>query len=167
MHLSEGARIDGEFYSIYPDHEIWFSGEFFVKNYPYKQADDDLVPDYLAAFPAEVYSYNTAQGSVHTIHALDFGIPCDAPPEIAAREEKEAEAAAAALKQKEAEAKVNALKANEAEAATGDMYGLLRMGERYRDGDGVETNLDKARDYLSRAAAAGELTASNELAALP
>lgn len=40
----------------------------------------------------------------------------------------------------------------------GNVSGLLRMGERYRDGDGVPKDLAKARDYLTKAAAADELS---------
>jgi len=37
------------------------------------------------------------------------------------------------------------------------------MGERYRDGEGVTKDLFKARDYLTKAAAAGSPTAADEL----
>jgi TPR repeat protein len=69
----------------------------------------------------------------------------------------------AAGENKKMEAAQRILEANEAEATNGDTYGLLRMGERYRDADGVPKDLSKARDYLSRAAQAGDMTASNEL----
>jgi TPR repeat protein len=59
-----------------------------------------------------------------------------------------------------------ALKFNERQADRGDVYGLLRMGERYRDGDGVEKDLAKAKDYFTKAAAAGSSDATNELAQL-
>jgi len=52
-------------------------------------------------------------------------------------------------------------------AAQGDPVGLLRMGEHYRDGDGVEKNLAKARDYFSKAAEAGSPSASEALKRLP
>jgi hypothetical protein len=52
------------------------------------------------------------------------------------------------------------------QAAKGDAYGLLRLGQRYRNGTGVEKDLDKAKDYLSKAAAAGSPTAEEELKAL-
>jgi hypothetical protein len=52
-------------------------------------------------------------------------------------------------------------------AAKGDVFGLLRMGERYRDGEGVPKDLTKARDYLTRAAAAGSPTAADELKQMP
>jgi hypothetical protein len=59
------------------------------------------------------------------------------------------------------------LKSNLDAADKGDAYGLLRMGERYRDGDGVPKDLTKARDYLSKAAAAGSPTAEADLKNLP
>jgi hypothetical protein len=59
-----------------------------------------------------------------------------------------------------------ALKSNQAAADKGDAYVLLRMGERYRDGDGVETNLAKAKEYLQKAADAGSQTAKDELSKL-
>ena len=63
--------------------------------------------------------------------------------------------------------KNKALKSNQDAADRGDDYGLLRMGERYRDGDGVEKNLTKAREYLTKAAAAGSSTATDELKQFP
>ena len=69
-------------------------------------------------------------------------------------------------KQRQEAAKVAALKSNQDQAAKGDLYGLLRMGERYRDGDGVEKDLAKAKDYLTKAAAAGSPTAADELSKL-
>ena len=63
-------------------------------------------------------------------------------------------------------AKNKALKFNQDAADKGDAYGLMRMGERYRDGDGVEKDLAKAKDYLTKAAAAGSPTATDELSKL-
>lgn len=60
-----------------------------------------------------------------------------------------------------------ALQSNQEAAAQGDAYGLLRMGERYRDGEGVDMDLKKAREYLQKAAAAGSPTAADEISALP
>jgi len=59
------------------------------------------------------------------------------------------------------------LKNNQDLADKGDPYGLLRMGERYRDGEGVPKDLTKASDYLQKAAAAGDPTAADELKKLP
>ena len=51
-------------------------------------------------------------------------------------------------------------------AGRGDVYGLLRMGQRYRDGDGVKPSNEMARRYLARAAAQGDLAAAYLLASL-
>jgi uncharacterized protein len=59
------------------------------------------------------------------------------------------------------------LKYNQDLAAKGDAYGQLRMGERYRDGDGVEKDLFKAREFLTAAANQGSVGASNALQKLP
>jgi hypothetical protein len=92
------------------------------------------------------------------------------PEEIAAaraaQEKANAEAKAKAAAQKQAAA-ARALRVNQDAAAKGDMFALLRMGERYRDGDGVEKDLAKARDYLQKAADAGSPTAKEELSKLP
>ena len=60
-----------------------------------------------------------------------------------------------------------ALKYNEEQAEKGNPVGLLRMGERYRDGDGVPKDLAKARVYLQKAADAGSPSAAEELKNLP
>jgi TPR repeat protein len=77
----------------------------------------------------------------------------------------------AAQKAKDAAAKKSgeerALKMNQDLADKGDAYGLLRMGERYRDGDGVAKNLPKAREYFTKAVAAGSPSAQEELDSLP
>ncbi len=73
---------------------------------------------------------------------------------------------AAANKVKTAEAKAKALEWNQEQADKGDAIGLLRMGERYRDGEGVEKDLNKSHDYLTKAAAAGSPTAADELSKL-
>ena len=70
-----------------------------------------------------------------------------------------AEKAAAAKKAEQSKI----LKWNQEQADKGDPYGLLRMGERYRDGDGVPKDLTKAREYLSKAAAAGSPDAADDL----
>jgi hypothetical protein len=143
--------VNGEFHPIYPGQGIPFGGEFIVRNYPYEAADGDMVPRFMTAMPVGVINFRQ-----RSMHCLDYGSICAAPgtspTEIAAAKKA---------------ADDKALAANEDAAAHGDAYGLLRMGERYRDGDGVETNLDLARSYLTRAAAAGDMTASNELVVLP
>jgi TPR repeat protein len=64
---------------------------------------------------------------------------------------------------REATAIAKAIQFNQNQADRGDVFGLLRMGQRYRTGDGVEKDLDKAKFYLQKAADAGSETAKNEL----
>jgi len=59
------------------------------------------------------------------------------------------------------------LKFNQDAADRGDAYGLLRMGERYRDAEGVPKDLTKSRAYFTKAIAAGSTSADAELKALP
>jgi TPR repeat protein len=52
-------------------------------------------------------------------------------------------------------------------AAKGDDYGEYRMGQRYRDAEGVQRDLEKARGWFTKAAAQGLKAAGKELAELP
>jgi hypothetical protein len=81
-------------------------------------------------------------------------------------------AAARALKlsadaEKKAANTAKALKYNRELAGAGDAYGELRMGQRYRDGDGVARDLRLAREWLAKSAAQGDKTAQRELGELP
>lgn len=69
-------------------------------------------------------------------------------------------------KQGKETARIKALKWNQEQADKGDSYGLCRMGQRYRDGDGVPKDLTRAREYFTKATAAGSLDAPGELAKL-
>jgi hypothetical protein len=51
-------------------------------------------------------------------------------------------------------------------AAKGDAYGEFKMGMRYLNGDGVEKDPTKARDFLGKAAAQGYQDAKDALAKL-
>ena len=128
---------------------------FFVENFPYPtpplQAYEEMM-----AYESGYLSYTNKASKVITIHTLDYGTPCAkilSPEEIRAADPRTAAAE-------------RALKFNQQLADSGDAYGLLRMGERYRDGDGVPKDLNKAHDYLTKAAAAGSTIAADELAKL-
>ena len=62
--------------------------------------------------------------------------------------------------------RARALKYNQNQADKGDPTGLLRMGERYRDGEGVPKDLYKAQEFFSKAITAGSPTAAEELSKL-
>lgn len=165
------SAVSGQILQVIPKEGMRVEGylngqsqplDFLIVHLPYKAAAGETFPppgSVCLVQPAGSYTYTTVLGNQRTILKYDYGVPAKEPPltpqqlaEIAARKKATAQ---------------NALEANEDAAAAGDAYGLLRMGERYRDGDGVETNLVKARVYFLRAADAGNQDATNELAKLP
>lgn len=142
--------------------------EFFVANFPYPVAENDFISGdkHLFAFPAGIYEYTTTLGASRSIHKLDFG-EIFTPPAPPKPTDQELASLKAAKEAKKKAAQDAALKSNEDAAAKGDAYGLLRMGERYRDGEGIEKDVVKAREYLKKASAAGSPTATEELSKLP
>jgi TPR repeat protein len=67
---------------------------------------------------------------------------------------------------KTAAAKSKAVEFNLSAANRGDAYGQFRMGERYRDGDGVKKDIETAREWLRKSADQGYVDAKKELARL-
>ncbi len=65
------------------------------------------------------------------------------------------QAQARAAKQKKEEADAKALKYDRDLANAGDSYGELRMGERYRDGEGVPKDSALARSWFTKCRRAG------------
>jgi len=154
--------------------------EYFVINFPYpfKEGESvDLTRIYVALEDGD-FSYVTEDGYAKTIPKLNYGRPCARPKnadaiELAAQQLTPQEEAQVASIQLEAKSKKdiaiaaqkhvqellenlrldkrNALKADQEQAGQGDPEGLRRMGERYRDGDGVEKDLNKAAEYYKKA----------------
>jgi hypothetical protein len=79
-------------------------------------------------------------------------------------EQRRAAAGKAAASKKATHDKV--LKWHSEQAEKGDSYGLFRMGEHYRDGDGVPKDLSKAREYFTKAVNAGSPAATDALSKL-
>jgi hypothetical protein len=106
--------------------------------------------------PLDLYDCGSELTKTESAQALSEYCKNEAAEQAAAKaaqEKANAEAKAKAIAQKQAAA-ARALKANQDAAAKGDSFGLMRMGERYRDGDGVEKDLVKARDYFEKSFAA-------------
>jgi hypothetical protein len=171
-----GIRLEGDYHGARGGIFYGPDAEFFVANYPYDVAEGESVgpSERTLTFPlakiSGTYTYATAIGGSHTIRKLDYGkiwTPPPLTPEQIAEQKAAAEKRKAEAAKKVEEAKARALKQNQDAADKGDAYGLLRMGERYRDGDGVPKDLDKARDYLTKASAAGSPTAAEDLKSLP
>ncbi len=130
---------------------------FFVANFPYP-SDARQGYEQMMAFPNGYFSHTNSIGQVLTIPSIDYGTPCTktwSQAEITASKQK-------AESDKRA-AKDRFLKSNQDSAARGEPLGFMRMGVRYRDGDGVETNLLKAKTYFQKAADAGLQEAIDEL----
>lgn len=156
---ADGIRIDGR----YGEQEK----EFFVRRFPYVVAEDEyLSPGMnLAAKESGTYSYTTVLKAERTLRELDFGTiwtppapePLSANQILAARKKSDEIKSAAEKK---------AFDWNMKRAEKGDAYGQLRVGECYRDGQGVETDIQQARAWLKKAASQGQNDAIKALSKL-
>ena len=133
---------------------------FFVEDFPYPATAGQAYAQMLA-LNGGYYSFTNAAGQSITLPRLIYGKPCVktwSAEEIAAAKQK--------LEAQKQAVQDRVLKNNQELADRGDPYGLLRMGERYRDGDDVPKDLAKARDYFTKAVAAGDPSAAAELSKL-
>lgn len=137
--------------------------EFFVKDYPHRIYEGQFIgwEDCRMAKCVSDYKYNTVGQTTRTLRQLDYGKVTSAPPPVPLTPEQ-----IAAKKKKNEEAQAAVLRHHQKLAAHGDDYGLFRMGERYLNGNGVETNIIKGRALLTRAAANGSAEAKKLLAEL-
>lgn len=166
-----GIRVDGQFTEITPapgQSPESYAGQFFVANFKLPIADGDTIPGdamMRAKVMTDTYKYSTVGGSSRTLRQLDYGKPVDlpviplTPEQIAARKK--------AATEKQQQLSDRTLKYNQELADKGDAYGQMRMGERYLKGEGVEKDLTKARDYLTKSSAQGNATAKALLEKLP
>ena len=146
--------------------------DFFVANFPYEMANDERIgrsaktPIVWLAKVAGTHSYTTVSGGNRTLRKLDYGEiyqPKPLTPEQLALQATNAAIAKAKAKASIEQGKARALKLNQDQAAKGDPIGLVRMAERYRDGEGVEKDLAKAKEYFQKAIDAGDPSAAEEL----
>jgi hypothetical protein len=159
---SNGVVILGKFTGSPHDEDMLF----FVRNFPSRVAFGDYVGrNPLIQFYALSdgnYSYTRPayySAAPIMIHSFDYGT-------IWKPSEKDLALAAAREREKSNAAKLKALKYNQELAEKGDPYGQLRMAERYRDGDGVEIDLLKAKELFIQSAEQGNAQAGRELTAL-
>jgi hypothetical protein len=127
-----------------------------ITNYPLRLADGDYVEG--VAKDSGVYIYRPENQESTSLRILDFGLIASAPA-------PSAEQIKAAIKKK-SDLAAKALKSNEEGASKGDSYDEYRMGQRYRDGDGVPKDLAKAREWFKKASDQGERNATEELSEL-
>lgn len=120
---------------------------------------DDVVVDYTYVYRVVHGVGNKATGTyVPVVRAVSLS---PASPGANAVGNGEAE-----QKKKKAIANAASVKFYQDKAEKGDAYGQYRMGMYYLKGESVPTDLDKARDYFSKAAAQGNQEAATELAKL-
>jgi hypothetical protein len=125
----------------------------------------DFVPSKANKYFSMVCSHQVEQASITVGVMVDFKIedffPPAPPPQPLSPEQIRLESDALATNPLALAWK--ALNANHAGAPRGDSYDEYRMGQRYRDGDGVAKDLKKAREWLAKAATQGNKDASREL----
>jgi hypothetical protein len=166
-------------------HSVYSGPQILLLNYGHSVVDDDRL--YCRAKKIGTYSYQSVAGATLTINKFDCGTEVHPSKELLdskiaeikselstnafwiqmqANRPPSPEEIAAAKAKADATKKAageKALKYNQYLADKGDEYGLFRMGERYRDGDGVPKDLGKAGDYFTKALAAGSPSAADEL----
>ena len=104
-------------------------------------------------------------GNVLGVALFDYGIPYTPPERVLSAEELQAAKKRAAGYKADSDAKL--LKFHQEKASAGDAYGQFRMGEHYLKGDGVEKDLNKAREYFAKSAAQGNEDTKAALQKLP
>lgn len=163
--MPEGIYVRGLCKSLNaPVHFYCFTGDFFVANFPYTNNSQILRDAEFSGFTA-IESGTYFLSETNAIPKLDYGIVATPPPPTSQELELVVRKAESVVlrEQRNKDANAKSLKYNQEQASKGDAIGLLRMGERYLTGDGVEKDLVKARYYLSRSAALGIASAAELL----
>jgi hypothetical protein len=148
---------------------------FFLTNYP---SHKHLVDNELISFMARAsgnYRYTDTTGASRSVPFYDCGVAVSyeeidkalhlsekAAAKAAAESAQKAADDALRLK-KRAEAQANAVKMYQTLAEKGDAYGQFRLGEFYRDGDGVAQDAAKAKELFTKSAAQGNQDAARAL----
>lgn len=146
--------------------------EFIVKNYPYQAAYGDTIASSkkFTAKDSGVFSFTNTVGGTTTIHQLDYGKPCEIPPEIVKQKTQEIkdrnEAIRLADKKKRDDSEQRAALFLINQATNGTASVQYSLGSRYLIGNGVETNKVLAIYWLTQSANQGDLAASNQLVKL-
>jgi hypothetical protein len=157
--LPNGIRINGRWGKLGVASQ---EEDFFVANYPYQVVSDTMISSYehLMAWYVGTYTYATVNGGSRTIHKLDYGIPCGPYPEKTAALQKQIQEE----KQFQRETELKKIESLKEAATNGDGAAQYSLGIHYLHGiAGCETNKDAAIFWLSKSAAQGNITASNDL----
>jgi TPR repeat protein len=164
--LDEGLLVQKVDFNSYQS-DTRYRDPFFLKNYPEQKTMADNNKISFLALRTGNYKYTDTQGAVRTVPLYDYGTPLSfqemnailhppLTPEQQAAQTKAEQASRAAGKQ-------STLKFYQSKAAAGDGFAQMRLGEIYLHGEGVETNTDLARKWLSAALTNGYPQATNLL----
>jgi len=137
---------------------------FFIERFPYQVAEESFVSG--AAKAAGVYTYPTVLGGTSTIHNFDYGLISTAPPRAIPSLEELNQQRQASLDKKTA-SQARSFQINLELAKSGDPLGQWRLGQMYRDGEGVAKDTQAARAWFAKAAAQGQKDAAADLASFP
>ena len=131
-------------------------GNFVLVRFPETRTEGDTFT-YKESWWAKLDGTTNFEGADY--RRLDYG-------ELRLTDEEKA-AQARAMEEKRAKAMATTIAYYQQRADKGDPDAWLRLGEIYRDGDGVPKDAARAREYLAKAAAQGNQDAQKELDRLP
>jgi hypothetical protein len=156
---SDGMRVEGQLCRL--DGRDAERCEFFVVNFPFQVADGDVIAStnfHMGKLVAP-HTYATAMGSHRTLRKLDYGrvVQLPAPPEAPPP-------SAHALAERKAKQAGAVFEFYRVQAEGGDALAQFRLGELYRDGNGVDRDPLKACVWFRRAVAQGHKGAEAALA---
>ena len=156
-----GVRILGKVGSAAEDDD---DQEFIVVNFPYEVAENDSIGSGydLFAVPNGTETYTTVNGASRTLHKLEYGRPCAAPP-TPPPDPAEVAAAKAASERKQSEADTATFKFHERQARAGNAGSQYRLGQLYLEGKGVNADTNQAKIWFKKAADQGDEEAAGEL----
>jgi len=148
---ADGLVVRGSFgpplFYMLPNNGGATSGNFFLSNYPRQVAIGQALSRYdrLVAMKS---------GDKNNMPDLEYGAVY--VPELT-------EAQKAQLSQAKVNSANKVLAWQKELAEKGDAYGQYKMGMRYLNGDGVDKDAEKGKDFLTKAAAQGNRDAADEL----
>jgi hypothetical protein len=168
----DGARIEGSFGELFETTyapRVYNYDDFFVANFPFEVVNNQVIPasQHLMAWHVGTYTYSTVNGGSRTIKKLDYGIPCEIPPELIKQQIEAAKARAIADKKRAEQGQVTAVKWLQTQATNGSGSAQCSLGIHYLNGQGCETNRELAIYWPKKAADQGDIEATNILARLP
>jgi hypothetical protein len=169
--MKDGVRVEGKWGDLFTTSylpEMYDYKDFFVANYPFDVVNDHVIEasEHQMAWYVGTYTYSTINGGSRTIEKLDYGIPCDPPPELIQQQMAIAKAKAIEDKKRADEGQIKAVAWLQSQATNGIPSAQCSLGEHYLIGQGCETNREQAIYWLTQSANQGYLEASNKLASL-